>query len=147
MEGSYRKLAITLAISFVLMYLLTFAQTRQWDHFYVNFANGYMTLVMVAPVAVLMLVVMWSMFKNKKADIALTAGFAALFVVAFASGRTQALVGDERFLKSMIPHHSRAILVCQESNTTDPEIEQLCREIVQTQRQEIERMQEILERH
>jgi uncharacterized protein (DUF305 family) len=47
----------------------------------------------------------------------------------------------------MIPHHSRAILVCQESNITDPEIEELCRGIVETQREEIARMQEILEEY
>lgn len=47
----------------------------------------------------------------------------------------------------MIPHHSRAILVCQESDITDPEIVELCRAIVETQREEIEQMQEILQRY
>ena len=45
----------------------------------------------------------------------------------------------------MIPHHSRAILVCQEASITDPEIEQLCSEIVEAQ--EIAQMKEILKRY
>ena len=52
---------------------------------------------------------------------------------------------DPGFLTSMIPHHSRAILVCQEASITDPEIEQLCSEIVEAQ--EIAQMKEILKRY
>ncbi len=47
----------------------------------------------------------------------------------------------------MIPHHSRAILVCQEASITDPEIEQLCSEIVEAQEREIAQMKEILKRY
>jgi len=46
----------------------------------------------------------------------------------------------------MIPHHSRAILVCQESDLSDPEIIELCEAIIQTQREEIRQMEGILER-
>ena len=46
----------------------------------------------------------------------------------------------------MIPHHSRAILVCQESDLSDPEI-MLCEAIIQTQREEIRQMEGILERY
>ncbi|MEO5316805.1 DUF305 domain-containing protein, partial [Pseudarthrobacter sp. CC12] len=47
----------------------------------------------------------------------------------------------------MIPHHSRAILVCQESNITDPEIIDLCHSIVTSQQDEITQMQSILDRY
>ncbi|OWP36679.1 DUF305 domain-containing protein, partial [Klebsiella aerogenes] len=46
-----------------------------------------------------------------------------------------------------IPHHSRAILVCQEADITDPEIVQLCDDIVEAQQEEIAQMEEILERY
>ncbi|MFZ8373971.1 DUF305 domain-containing protein, partial [Staphylococcus aureus] len=39
--------------------------------------------------------------------------------------RAQALVGDKQFLRAMIPHHSGAILMCQQANLTDPEIKKL----------------------
>lgn len=71
----------------------------------------------------------------------------ALFVGALALGRTETFVGNEQFLKSMIPHHSRAILVCEESAITDPEIIDLCEQIVSSQREEIRQMEEILERY
>ena len=147
MKGSYLKLGVTMVLSLGLMYVLTYAQIRQWDHFLWNTSNFYMALVMVAPMGVLMLGVMWSMFPSRKANLALVAGFLALFAVAFAFGRTQAFVGDERFLEGMIPHHSRAILVCQEADITDPEIIELCDGIIETQREEIAQMQRILERY
>ena len=87
------------------------------------------------------------MFKNTKVNIALLVGFVALFIATLLLGRAEAGVGNEGFLKSMIPHHSRAILVCQESNITDPEIQDLCATIVETQQEEIAQMQEILKRY
>ena len=102
---------------------------------------------MVAAMAVLMTVGMWSMLKNKTLNIILLVGFLALFLAAFFMGRNEVGVGDEGFLTSMIPHHSRAILVCQEATLTDPEIEQLCGEIVEAQEREIAQMKEILKRY
>jgi uncharacterized protein (DUF305 family) len=37
------------------------------------------------------------------------------------------MVGNELFLRAMIPHHSRAILVCEEPSITDPDIANLMR--------------------
>lgn len=61
--------------------------------------------------------------------------------------RTQAGVDDKEFLKSMIPHHSGAILMCEQSSLTDPELISLCKEIVKAQNAEIAQMQRILERY
>jgi len=46
----------------------------------------------------------------------------------------------------MIPHHSGAITVCQESSITDPEIISLCYDIISAQKKEIDQMKEILVR-
>jgi hypothetical protein len=143
-DRSYARLAIALALSYVVMFVLTMSMIRQFDHFYLNLSNAYMALIMVAPMGLIMLVVMWGMFKNRLLNIGLAVGFLTLFVAAFVLGRQEAFVGNEQFLKSMIPHHSRAILVCQESDITDPEIAELCRQIVQSQQEEINQMQKIL---
>ncbi|SDI85845.1 protein of unknown function [Arthrobacter subterraneus] len=143
----YVKFGVILLISLGLMWVLSMSMVRSIDHFYFNLSNFWMALLMVGAMAIVMTVGMWSMFQNTKANIAMLVGFAVLFVGAFALGRTETFVGNEQFLKSMIPHHSRAILVCQESNITDPEIEQLCTEIVETQRKEIAEMQSILDRY
>lgn len=47
----------------------------------------------------------------------------------------------------MIPHHSSAILMCQESELSDPEIVMLCEEIVKSQEEEIAQMKAILARY
>tara|TARA_B100001750_G_C14902707_1_gene300668 strand:- start:164 stop:487 length:324 start_codon:yes stop_codon:yes gene_type:complete len=105
-----------------------------------------MALVMVPPMIILMLYVMRSMYPNKKLNTILYIASSALFVFAFIAIRTQLFVGNEMFLKSMIPHHSGAITVCQESSITDPEIIQLCDDIVSAQKEEITQMKEILQR-
>jgi uncharacterized protein (DUF305 family) len=46
----------------------------------------------------------------------------------------------------MIPHHSGAILMCEEASLTDPEIIGLCKQIVESQEQEIAKMQALLAR-
>jgi uncharacterized protein (DUF305 family) len=61
--------------------------------------------------------------------------------------RTQTPVGDVQFLRSMIPHHSSAIVMCEHARITDPEIETLCGEIVEAQEREIAQMQAMLDRY
>jgi len=147
MKSNYAKLAIALAVSLLLMFVLTMSMVRTLDHFYLNLSNFYMALIMVAPMGIVMLLVMRAMFDSKRLNVVLLVSFATLFGGALALGRTETFVGNEQFLKSMIPHHSRAILVCEESSITDPEIGRLCEEIVKTQRDEIRQMKEILERY
>ena len=59
---------------------------------------------------------------------------------------TPTTIGDTAFLRSMIPHHSGAILMCREASIHDPEIKTLCGEIVEGQRREIDQMKAILSR-
>lgn len=141
------KLLTALGISLILMFLLSMSMVRSLDHYYLNLSNFYMALVMVAPMGIVMLGVMWAMFDDKRLNVVFIAGFVALFGIALALGRTETFTGNEEFLESMIPHHSRAILVCQESSITDPQIQELCDEIVRTQQREIDEMKEILERY
>lgn len=147
MNRSYVKFGITMAASLILMFLLTMSMIRTVDHFYLNLSNFYMALIMVAGMGIVMLAMMAGMFGNKWLNVALYVALGVLFVGAFTLGRTETFVGNEQFLKSMIPHHSRAILVCQESKITDPEIIALCDKIISSQQAEIEQMQRILDRY
>lgn len=114
--------------------------------FYLNLSNFYISLTMIGAMGIVMLLVMWPMYEDKRLNLALLIGFVVVLVGAFAMARTETFVGDDAFLSSMIPHHSRAILVCQESSLTDPEIIELCESIVQSQQQEISQMKDIIER-
>ena len=65
---------------------------------------------------------------------------------SFGLIRTQTTIGDTAFLRSMIPHHSGAILMCEQASLKDAEIRELCRTIIAGQAAEIEQMKSILVR-
>jgi uncharacterized protein (DUF305 family) len=60
--------------------------------------------------------------------------------------REQTGIGDRQFLRSMIPHHASAILMCEEAPIVDPDIRLLCRGIVTSQQSEITQMKALLAR-
>ena len=142
----YRKFGIVLTINAVMMYFITYAMIDSLAHFHFNVNRAYMALMMVAPMAILMLVVMRSMYDNMRLNAVLLAVFLVLGLGSFLLARTQTPIGDQQFIRSMIPHHSSAILMCEQSTITDAELASLCDEIVQTQKEEIAEMDDILAR-
>jgi uncharacterized protein (DUF305 family) len=147
MSSHYVKLAVNLVLSAVIMYLVMFSMIDGLTEFYNNLNMFYMAMMMVAPMAVLMLLLMGSMYDRRVLNIVLYVAFIAIFVGAFTFTRAQTVIADEQFLRSMIPHHSGAILMCREASITDPEIVTLCEQIIQSQRDEINQMKAILERY
>jgi uncharacterized protein (DUF305 family) len=67
-------------------------------------------------------------------------------VAFFMLIRVQGGVGDRQFVRSMIPHHASAILMCQQAPIQDEEIRNLCGEIVSGQQREVAQMKVILDR-
>lgn len=143
---SYRNLAFELILDFIIMFLVMYTMIASLDHFYFNLNNVYMTLMMVAPMTILMLVMMRSMYQNKRINWAIGLGAVVVFAASFYGMRTQAAIGDKELIRGMIPHHSGAILMCEQASLTDPEIVALCSEIVEAQEREISQMQAILDR-
>lgn len=80
------------------------------------------------------------MYKNRLANIAIIIASIVVLGAAWFSIRNQWGVNDRQFLRSMIPHHSSAILMCEQSPIEDPEIATLCRTIIASQQQEIHQM-------
>lgn len=146
-SNSYTRLGIELAIDFAIMYLVMYTMIATTDHFRLNLNNVYMTLMMVAPMALVMLGAMRSMFPARRVNLLLAGAAALIFICSFAAMRTQAAVGDREFLRSMIPHHSGAILMCEKAKLSDPEVVALCGDIVRSQATEIAQMEAILQRH
>lgn len=101
---------------------------------------------MVAPMIILMLFFMAQMYENKRLNILLYILSGLVFVGTFLAIRQQTFVGNEQFLRSMIPHHSIAIKTCEKAQIDDPEIAKLCVQIVEAQREEINQMENILNR-
>jgi uncharacterized protein (DUF305 family) len=147
MKSHYKSLSVELLIDGVIMFFVMYAMVDTAQYIYLNINNLYMTHMMVAPMALVMLIAMRHMYQNKNLNLVLYALFIGVFIVSFYAIRTQALVGDAEFLRSMIPHHSGAILMCQEANLSDPEIVELCNGIIESQQREINQMEAILKRY
>jgi hypothetical protein len=145
-KGSYWRFGAELAIDFVVMYLVMYTMIATLGHFYLNLNNVYMTLMMVAPMAVVMLVSMRSMFPSRQANWAIVIVALAVFGISFWGMRSQLAIGNAEFVRSMVPHHSGAILMCREASLTDPELIALCDGIITGQQSEIDQMQAILQR-
>lgn len=145
-KHAYPLFALNMLLSFIAMYFLMFTMVDTWGDFFNNLNMGYMALTMLAPMGILMLVLMRGMYPNRMLNTVLYLGFALVFVLALAGIRTQTPIADAQFIRSMIPHHSGAILMCREADITDVELRTLCDAIEQGQRQEIEQMKAILTR-
>lgn len=142
-HSQYSMFALNIGLSLIVMYLGMFTMIDGWDDFRNNLNMFYMALTMLAPMSLVMLATMSGMYENRRLNLALYIGFSVLFLAAFAATRIQALIDDRQFIASMIPHHSGAILMCRESQLTDRELIDLCREITAGQRREIELMKTI----
>lgn len=137
---------IMMILSLVIMYAAMFTMIDTWSDFRNNVNMLYMTITMWAPMGIVMLLAMRKMYTNRKANLAMLVVFALLTVGSFAATRTQTLIDDRQFINSMIPHHSGAILMCREAKLTDPELRDLCEQIRDGQRAEIQQMEQIQDR-
>jgi uncharacterized protein (DUF305 family) len=139
----YLMFGLNMVLSFVVMYFVMFSMIDGWSDFRNNLNSLYMALTMVAPMGIIMLATMRSMYRKKVVNAILYGVLAILFVAALAGTRQQTVIGDKQFIASMVPHHSGAILMCREALLKDPELVRLCEQITSSQRAEIERMNAI----
>jgi len=145
-HSPYQLLALMAGLHVVAMFVLMFAMVNTFANAVPNINFLYMGFMMSAPMLILEMMLMGMMYKDKKLNkLVILIGIIVL-VVSFLMIRYQTFVGDKGFLQSMIPHHSGAVLMCEKANITDPEIQQLCQGIIESQQQEIDQMNEILKR-
>ena len=141
---AYLKLLYMALLSFASMYILMYAMVNQFANVYPNINQFYMAGLMTMPMVLIEMIVMSSMYMDKNRNkLIIILSFIAL-VVFFLLIRYQSAVSDKQFLKSMIPHHAAAILMCQETKIKDPEINALCSNIISSQQQEIDQMKTLL---
>jgi hypothetical protein len=144
MRKHYLTLGLNLLISAAIMYFVMFTMIWTTRDFFNNLNTLYMALMMVTPMGILMLLMMGMMYPDRKMNLILYIGFAVIFVLALVGMRTQSGIGDQQFLRSMIPHHSGAVLMCREAQIRDAEIKELCGRIIRSQTGEIEQMKRIM---
>lgn len=140
---AYLMFALNMVLSLIVMYFVMFSMIDGPGDFRHNLNMLYMALTMVAPMGVIMLLTMGGMYPSKPLNVAIHLGLLVILVAALAGTRTQALIGDRQFVASMIPHHSGAILMCEQARLRDAELRALCDDIREGQRREIDQMEAI----
>ena len=143
-QSHYLRLAAMIVLSFISMYVLMYAMVNTLGDVYNSLNQVYMAGLMTAPMVVIELLLMSGMYKNKKLNALLIAGSCAAGIAFFLFIRQETAISDRQFLRSMIPHHSGAILMCNEASLQDQRLLELCKTIVTGQQQEIDQMRAIL---
>lgn len=144
--SSYKKFGLMMVVSFVIMYAVMFTNVDQLDHIMLSPTRTYMSLLMVAPMAISMLLFMWGMYKNIKLNIAIITASVLVIIGSLYGLRCQVFINDVAYMKAMIPHHSSAIMVSQKAELKDPETRELAEEIIEAQKREIALMKNLIDR-
>jgi uncharacterized protein (DUF305 family) len=145
-QGPYRRLLLMAGLSLLAMYGLMYAMVNEAGNVYPNLNQFYMAALMTAPMVLLELGLMGSMYPRKKLNRAIAGAGAVALVAFWLVLRQQTAISDTQFLRSMIPHHAGAILMCEKAALKDAQIMRLCGNIVSGQQAEIDEMKAILAR-
>lgn len=141
----YVKFTSMILTSTVVMYIMMYFNTYEWDHIYFSETRAYMALYMGAGMAVIMLAFMANMYKKTKLNLMIYGLSVIMFAVGIWGVRSQATVNQVDWMKAMIPHHSIAILTSTRADIEDPRVRQLADDIIEAQKREIKEMQALVE--
>lgn len=142
----YRQFAIMILLHFIAMYVFMYAMVNAFANVYNSFNQIYMAALMTSSMVLIELPMMRSMYKSKKLNIAIIVAGLILLIGSWFAIRQQTAISDRQFLRSMIPHHAGAILMCKEASIQDQEIKDLCKNIATGQQAEIDQMKGMLDR-
>ena len=136
----YGRFLIMIVLHFVAMYIFMYSMVNAFGNVYNNFNQFYMAALMTSSMVLIELPMMMSMYKSKKLNIAIVAAGVIVLIGSFLMIRQQTAISDRQFLRSMIPHHGGAILMCKQAPIEDQEIKDLCKNIIASQQAEIDQM-------
>jgi len=134
------------ALSFLAMFVLMYAMVDKFANVYANLNQAYMAGLMAAPMVIIELVLMRSMYPNVKRNAAIIAVTLIVMALCWVLIRQQSAISDRQFLRSMIPHHAGAVLMCERNRLEDAKLKRLCQQIVLSQQAEILLMKSELEK-
>lgn len=140
-KGNYARFAAMIGTSSLVMFVLMYLNTYAFEHVRWSETRFYMTFVMGAAMAGVMLSFMLGMYRNTRLNLAIFAGSAVVFVLALFLVRSQVTVGDQSYMKAMIPHHSIAIMTSERAGIEDVRVRELADGIIEAQRREISEME------
>jgi phosphate starvation-inducible membrane PsiE len=140
----YSRFGLMILASTTLMFGLMYLNNYALDHIYFSETRFYMSLVMGASMAVVMLLFMLTMYSKKTANAAILAAAVLTFSGALWLVRSQSTVEDVSWMKAMIPHHSIAILTSSRAEISDPRVRDLADRIIKAQESEIAEMKKLI---
>jgi hypothetical protein len=145
MKNTYWRFAAMIATSMIAMFGLMYLNTYALEHVRWSETRFYMTFIMGAAMAIIMLGFMLNMYKDTKINLAIVAGSLLVFASALWLVRSQATVEDKSWMSAMIPHHSIAILTSERANIKDVRVRELADGIIEAQRREIKEMEWLID--
>jgi hypothetical protein len=99
---------------------------------------------MGATMAVIMLLFMLAMYRNRRVNAAILAGSVLAFAVSLWLVRSQETVDDLSYMRAMIPHHSIAIMTSGRAHIRDRRVRELADAIIAAQVREISEMEQLI---
>lgn len=140
MQHHYKRFLIMIVLHFIAMYIFMYAMVNAFANVFNSLNQVYMAALMTASMVLIELPLMRSMYQSNKLNIIIIAAGAVVLIGSWFAIRQQAAISDRQFLRSMIPHHAGAILMCQQAPIQDAEIKRLCEQIISSQQREIDQM-------
>lgn len=144
-KPSYWRFAAMIATSMVVMFVLMYLNSYEIGHARWSETRFYMTFIMGAGMAVVMLSYMMGMYNNRIVNLGILSGSLLVFLAALWLVRSQTTVQDSSYMSAMIPHHSIAILTSERAAIRDVRVRELADEIIRAQRREIKEMRWLIE--
>lgn len=139
------NIIIMFIFSFLIQYyLMSFVSIDNISNFTNNYGKLYMSLLMglyMVFIEVIMHDYHYNIFSINNYIFLIV----SLGVIIYLY-RNQVLINDRQYLKGMIEHHSMALLTSEEilKKTDDYNIAKLAKDIIQTQKDEINKMKSLL---
>jgi len=139
-KSNYIIFGAMIATSMIVMFGLMYLNTYELSHVKWSETRFFMTFIMGAAMAIIMLTFMRGMYNDRKKNLAIYIGSLLVFLLALFLVRSQTTVQDSSYMRAMIPHHSIAILTSGRSEIEDVRVRELADEIIEAQRREIKEM-------
>src|SRR5699024_11469420 len=102
----YVKFTIMILTSTVVMFIMMYFNTYQWDHVYFSETRAYMALYMGAMMAIIMLAFMTNMYKKTKVNLMVYGISVVLFAFGLWGVRSQQTVEDRKSTRLNSSHVS-----------------------------------------
>jgi hypothetical protein len=144
-KTNYIIFGAMIATSMIAMFGLMYLNTYDLSHVQWSETRVYMTFIMGAAMAAIMLTFMRGMYSDRRVNLAIYLGSLVVFIAALFLVRSQTTVQDVSYMRAMIPHHSIAILTSERAEIDDMRVRELADAIIEAQRREIKEMNWLIE--